>query len=65
MRSGRAWSSAEELAPDQHGEFVIGVAVVALTALAIETLAVWLAKNRSQGNVVEEEVTLASRTARG
>lgn len=48
----------EELPADQHGEFLTATAVVALSALAIKTLAVWLAKNRNRDNHVEEEVTL-------
>jgi hypothetical protein len=48
----------EEMGADQHGEFLTAVAVVTLSALAIKALAVWLAKNRSRDNLVEEEVTL-------
>ena len=49
---------AEDLDPDEHGEFLTAGAVVALSAMAIKALAVWLSKNRCHNAVVDEEVTV-------
>lgn len=49
---------SETLGPDEHGEFLTAAAVVTLAGLAIRAVAVWLAKNRSRGDVVDEELTV-------
>lgn len=46
----------EALDPDQQGEFFTAAACVALTALAIKALSVWLAKNRGRDDRIEESI---------
>src|SRR4051794_23212504 len=44
----------QQLPAGASGEFLTVVAVVTLSALAIKTLAVWLAKNRASDNQIDE-----------